>query len=85
MKSVVRVLILWLEMTFCQKDFFFYKTFFLATKIVDKNQCEIGCSSLPWDIGYGKMPFLKDFEVMFKNDFHVIYDFSCDCNGIFQN
>ena len=36
---------------------------------MDKNQCDIGCSSLPWDIGYGKMPFLKDFEGMFKNDY----------------
>lgn len=69
MKSVVRALILWLEMTFCQKDFFFYKTYFLATKIVDKNQCDIGCSSLPWDIGYGKMPLLKDFEGMFNKWF----------------
>ena len=52
-------------MTFCQKDFFFYNTYFLATKIVDKGQCESGCSNLTWDIGYGRMPFLKDFEGMY--------------------
>ena len=52
------------QMTFCQKDFFFYNTYFLATKIVDKSRCQTGCSNLTWDIGYGRMPFLKDFEGM---------------------
>ena len=51
-------------MTFCHTDFLFYQRYFLATKIVDKDQCQSGCSNITWDIGHGKMPFLQDFEGM---------------------
>ena len=47
---------------FCKKDFLFFKKYFLAIKIRDKTKCEIGCSDITWDIGIGRMPFLKDFE-----------------------
>ena len=47
---------------FCSKDFLFFKKYFLAIKITDKKKCEIGCSEITWDIGFGRMPFLKDFE-----------------------
>ena len=47
---------------FCKKDFLFFKKYFLAIKITDKTKCEIGCSDITWDIGIGRMPFLKDFE-----------------------
>ena len=51
-------------MSFCHKDFLFHQEFFLATKIIDKEQCENGCSSITWDVGNAKMPFLGDLEGM---------------------
>ena len=51
-------------MTFCHKDFIFHQEFFLATKIIDKEQCENGCSNITWDVGDAKMPFLEDLEGM---------------------
>ena len=49
-------------MTFCHKDFLFHQEFFLATKIIDKEQCENGCFNITWDVGNAKMPFLEDLE-----------------------
>ena len=53
------------KMTFCLTDFLFYQKYFLATKIIDKYQCQSGCYNITWDIGHGQMPFLQDFEGMF--------------------
>ena len=52
------------KMTFCHKDFLFHQEFFLAIKIIDKEQCENGCSNITWDVGNAKMPFLEDLEGM---------------------
>ena len=59
---------------FCKKDFLFFKKYFLAIKITDKTKCEIGCSDITWDIGIGRMPFLKDFE---GSGFRVSFKIGC--------